>query len=248
MRLRIAWIIARKELDIFRKKRSIVYSTILFPLIASVGMPQLLHFGIMSSVSVSAADVPDLLNTINAFAFFFIIGAAVIPTTIASYSLIGEKDTQSLEPLLAAPVTDAEILLGKTIGALVPPLAGIWIGGIIFMAFMDAYTSGVIGYLYYPNAIMAVIMLLLVPLTAITSVELSVISSARAGDVRTAQQMASLIVLPFVVIYVLGLVGSFPLTVPYLLLIAAIILVVDLGLFRLSMATFSREEILTTWR
>ena len=113
--------------------------------------------------------------------------------------IIGEKQEQSLEPLLATPTTDSEILLGKSIGALLPPLVAIWIGAVIFMGLIDAITFGLLGYLYYPNAVMAVIMLLLVPLAAVTAVEVSVIVSARVNDVRTAQQLGSLIVIPFAI-------------------------------------------------
>ena len=248
MRLSVAWIIASKELSIFRKKKSIFYSVIIFPLFVSIGLPLLIHFIMARSGSISPDDIAALLSVINAFAFFFIIGAGTLPTAIASYSIIGEKQEQSLEPLLATPTTDGEILLGKSIGALLPPLVAIWIGAVIFMALIDYFLFGLLGRLYYPNPVIAVIMLLLVPLAATTAVEVSVIISSRVNDVRTAQQLGSLIVIPFALIYVLGEVNAFPLTVPYLLVLSAVILVIDIGLFRLSTATFNREEILTSWK
>lgn len=248
MRLSIAWIIASKELSIFRKKKSIFYSVIIFPLFVSIGLPYLIHFILTRSGSITPDVLAGLLIVINAFGFFFIIGAATLPTAIASYSIVGEKQEQSLEPLLATPTTDGEILLGKSIGALLPPLIAIWIGAVIFMGLMDYYLFGLLGYLYYPNAVMAVIMLLLVPLSAITAVEVSVIISARVNDVRTAQQLGSLIVIPFALIYVLGEINAFPLTVLYLLILAAVILVVDIGLYYLAVSTFQREEILTRWK
>lgn len=247
MRLSIAWIIASKELSIFRKKKSIFYSVIIFPLFVSIGLPYLIHF-LLGSGSLPPDALTALLSVINAFGFFFIIGAASLPTAIASYSIVGEKLDQSLEPLLATPTTDGEILLGKSIGALLPPLVAIWIGAVIFMGLMDYFLFGLLGYLYYPNAVIAVIMLLLVPLSAITAVEVSVIVSARVNDVRTAQQLGSLIVIPFALIYVLGEINAFPLTVLYLLILAAVILVIDVGLFSLAVTTFRREEILTRWK
>lgn len=248
MRLSQAWIITSKELSIFWKKKSVLYSVILFPLFVAIGLPLIIHFGLLRSGSFPADALPALLDVINAFAFFFIIGAGTLPTAIASFSIIGEKQEQSLEPLLATPTTDSEILLGKSIGALLPPLIAIWLGSIIFMGLIDSFTVGLLGYLFYPNWIIAVIMLLLVPLSATVSVELSVIISARVNDVRSAQQLGSLIVIPFAIIYVMGEIGAFPLTIPYLLLLAAVILVVDIGLFYLSVSTFRREEILTKWK
>jgi ABC-2 type transport system permease protein len=248
MRLSVAWIITSKELSIFRKKKSIFYSVIIFPLFVSIVLPLLVHSLMARSGSISPDDIAALLSVINAFAFFFIIGAATLPTAIASYSIIGEKQEQSLEPLLATPTTDGEILLGKSIGALLPPLIAIWIGAVIFMGLIDSFLFGMLGYLYYPNAVIAVIMLLLVPLAAITAVEMSVIISSRVNDVRTAQQLGSLIVIPFALIYVLGEVNAFPLTVLYLLVLSAVLVLVDAALFRIAIATFNREEILTRWR
>jgi ABC-type Na+ efflux pump permease subunit len=248
MRLSQAWIITSKDLSIFRKKKSIFYSVILFPLFVSIGLPLLIYVLLGRSTGSSPDALSGLLTVMNAFAFFFIIGAGSLPTAIASYSIIGEKQAQSLEPLLATPTTDSEILLGKSIGALLPPLVAIWIGGVIFMGLIDAITFPLLRYLYYPNTIMAVIMLLLVPLAAVTAVEASVIVSARVNDVRTAQQLGSLIVIPFALIYVFAEINAFPITVPYLLILAAIILVVDAGLFSLAVATFRRDEILTRWK
>jgi len=82
----------------------------------------------------------------------------------------------------------------------------------------------------------------------ITAVEVSVIISARVNDVRTAQQLGSLIVIPFALIYVLGEIGTIPVTVGGLLLLSLVLIVIDAALFRLSTATFNREEILTRWR
>ncbi|HTY15553.1 MAG TPA: ABC transporter permease subunit [Methanoregulaceae archaeon] len=248
MRLTQAWIIASKELSIFRRKKGIFISVIIFPLFVSVGLPYLIHVILVRSMPVTPDTLAGLLTVINAFAFFFIIGSASLPTAIASYSIVGEKQEQSLEPLLATPTTDGEILLGKSIGALLPPLVAIWVGAVIFMGMIDYYLLGELGYLYYPNAVIAIIMLLLVPLSAITAVEVSIIISARANDVRTAQQLGSLIVIPFALIYVLGEINAIPLNVPYLLILSGIILLVDIVLFYLSKATFQRDEILTKWR
>ena len=82
---------------------------------------------------ISASVAPFL----NAFSFWFVIGAASLPAGIASYSIVGEKIQKSLEPLLATPMTDGEILLGKSIASFVPPIAAIWASSVVFMVLMD---------------------------------------------------------------------------------------------------------------
>jgi ABC-2 type transport system permease protein len=123
MDLQNVWTVATKDFSIFIKKKSMMYSVILFPLLVSIGLPLVIHYAGMRSGGIPVAALSPLLN---AFSFFFIIGAAVLHTAIASYSLVGEKVEKSLEPLLATPVTDSEILLGKSLAAFLPPMAAIY--------------------------------------------------------------------------------------------------------------------------
>jgi ABC-2 type transport system permease protein len=245
MRLSKAWIIAAKDLRIFRRNKSVLRSVILFPLLVSIGLPLVVHFAGHGGGGISASGLPTVLN---AFSFFFIIVAAYLPTFIASYSLVGEKVEKSLEPLLATPITDSELLLGKSLAAFLPPMVAIYIGAAVFMVLINFLTHQTLGYSYFPNWTMGIILLLVAPLSAILSVETSVIISARASDVRAAQLLGGLMVLPLGAIYVASEVGSVSLNVNNLLIISAVILLVDVILFFISTKTFQREEILTKWK
>lgn len=248
MRLSKAWIIAGKDFAIFKRKRSIIYSIILFSVLTSIGLPLTIQFGTAKTAKGTGIPASDLPAMIDGFSFFFVIGAATLPTAIASYSLIGEKVQKSLEPLLATPTTDGEILFAKAIAAFLPPILGTYVGAAIFMALIDRVTYGILGYLYFPNWDMGIILLLLAPLASILSIELDIIISSRVNDVRTAQQMGGIVALPFVGIYALGEANAVPLHVGNLLIISAIVLIVDAVLFYISRATFRREEIFTKWK
>lgn len=175
--------IAAKDLRILLAKRSIRLALALFPLVVAVGLPQVARYS-GGQGGIPASVLPQVLN---AFIFFFVIVAAILPTAIASYSLVGEKVERSLEPLLATPVTDGEILLGKGIAAFAPPIAAVWAGAVLFMALSDQETHPKLGYLYFPNGTAIMIVAVLAPLTAILSVGYSVVISARVSDVRAAQ-------------------------------------------------------------
>jgi ABC-2 type transport system permease protein len=106
-----------------------------------------------------------------------------------------------------------------------------------------------LGYYFFPNWNAAVVLFLLVPLAAVMSVEWNVIISARVSDVRVAQQIGILLILPFGGIYVGGELGIVPLgSTSDLLIISGILLAVDLLLLYVARATFRREEILTKWK
>jgi ABC-2 type transport system permease protein len=199
------------------------------------------------------ASKPEVSSTIlegllDSFSFFFIIVATIIPTAISSYSIVGEKIEKSLEPLLATPATDDEILLGKSIASFVPAMLAVYIGAAIFMTLTDIATSNKLGYLYYPNLTLALILLVLTPLVVLFSVEVNVLVSSRVNDVRTASQLGGLIVLPFAGVYVLSEIRLISIDTTTLGIISAILLALDVVLFYLSRATFQREGILTKWK
>ncbi len=245
MDLHNVWTVASKDLSIFFTKKSILYSTILFPVVAAIGLPLVIEFAGQAVGGIPAAALPGV---INAFLFFFIIGAVSLPVGIAAYSIVGEKVEKSLEPLLATPLTDSEILLGKSIAAFLPPLLATYIGAAIFAAFVDALTQAKLGYLYFPNAELAVLLLAMVPLVCILSVEVIILVSSRANDVRAAQQFGGVLVFPFVALYIAGEIGVLTLDTTNLLFLSAAILAIDVLLFYLSWGTFQREDILTKWK
>jgi len=119
MDLQNVWTVAAKDFSIFRKKKNIIYSIIGFQLFVSIGLPLVVRFAGAKSGGIPAAVLPGLLD---AFSFWFVIGTAILPTAIASYSLVGEKVEKSLEPLLATPTTEGEILLGKSLTAFIPAI------------------------------------------------------------------------------------------------------------------------------
>ncbi|MCL5067040.1 MAG: ABC transporter permease [Thaumarchaeota archaeon] len=245
MDLQNAWTVALKDFKIYMKKSNVIYATVALPLIIGVVFPLILNYALhKANRPMVAAAAPAFMD---AFSIWFIIGAVVIPTAIASYSLVGEKIQKSLEPMLATPMMDGDILLGKTISALLIPVAALYVGSIIFMALMDYFTRGVLGHFYYPNWHIGAI-LLAAPLAALLSVEVNVIISSRLTDVRSAQQLGSLLMLPFIGLFLASELNFFALNNNNLVILAGALAVIDVAMFFVSKATFQREEILTRWR
>jgi ABC-2 type transport system permease protein len=242
MRLSKAWLIATRDFKVFRRQKNIWYSIIIFPILISVLFPIILAYVGQRGL---AANLPNLLNS---FSFFIVIGAAYIPLGIASYSIVGEKVEKSLEPLLATPLTDGEILLGKAIAALLPTLVAMYAGAAFFMVGVDAVTFAELGYDYFPNLTFGVLLLVLVPVAVVMSVLYSVIVSSRVNDVRSANSYGIFIFLPFLAIYLASEIGIISLDITGILIIAGILLAIDVALYFVGTAAFQREEILTKWK
>jgi ABC-2 type transport system permease protein len=245
MRFSQAWIIARHDIGIFRRRWGVMGPLIGLPLGVAIGFPLLVGY-IVASNPGSGFDsyLPQL---IDAFSFWFVIGGAVLPTAIAAYSIVGEKVEKSLEPLLSTPTTDGEVLLGKSLAAFVPTIVVIWSASVLFQGLIDWATRGALGYLFYPNWEMFVILFALTPLVTLYAIEFSVLVSARVTDARSAQQYASITFVPLIFLYVAGEIG-FSLDTTHLLYIAGIFALLVLALFQVSRRTFHREEILTRWK
>lgn len=239
MKLWKSWVIATKDFNIFLKKKRILYTLIILPLLISVGLPAML----------SSMDKPiEIITLLDAFSYFYIILAIIQSSTLASYSILGEKIEQSLEPLLATPITDGELLLGKTISSFLPCIGVIYVCSLIFMVLSDAVTYNTLGYLFFPNLKMAFILLLAVPLSAVLSIQLNVIISARVNDVRTANQLGLLLEIPFIGVYILLVTNIATLNVINVLAIIAALILTDLAFFYLNKSTFQRDNILTKWK
>ncbi len=243
MRLSKAWIGASKDFKTFTKRKSILYTIVYFELIISIGIPFIVRFA--ETKTKRAAVLPSLLD---AFSFLYVISAGLAPLGIAAYSLVGEKVQKSLEPLLATPTTDEEILAGKSIAAFLPAMASNYIGALIFTILIDLFTYSTLKSLYFPNTNFAIILFLLAPLACILSVGYNILVCSRVNDVRTAQQLGALILVPFGALYLLSEIQVLSLTTSNMLIVAAALAVVDVIVFYLAKMTFRREEILTKWK
>ena len=252
MRFSKSWIVTSKDLSVFRKNKYILYSLVALPLIIGIVLPTIFIFALQSQ-SQTANLTNDQLRVAaqqiaNIGSVYFVLIPAVLPSIIASYSFVGEKIEKSLEPLLATPTTDGELLLGKSLAAFIPCLGVTYIGAAFFVIILDAWSVNTLGTLLIPNPYWLIVMFVMAPLACVLSVEANVIVSSRVNDIRAAQQLGGLVVLPLIFVVVFSSTNT---TLPnelIALIVSAGLAVADVALFYLSKATFQREEILTKWK
>jgi ABC-2 type transport system permease protein len=247
VRLSKSWIIAAKDFKTYRKKKNIIYALFVIPFLVAVLISAAITYA--AQKNGSRMSPAELIVLLPAFLFLYVILAAYLATPIASYTIVGEKLEKSLEPLLATPTTDSEILLGKGIAAFLPPLAALLGGSSLLMLLLDLTTRDKLGYYYFPDWNSAIVVLLLLPLALLMSIQVNVIVSSRVTDIRSGQQLGALTILPFAGLYYAGEINLIDLgDTSNLLIIVAALIIVDVLLFFVSRATFRREEILTRWK
>jgi ABC-type Na+ efflux pump permease subunit len=248
MRFWKSWIVTKKDLSVIRRNKYVFYSLIAMPLVLGVVLPTVFIFAMGAGADQLTHE--EVLQTAyqiaNLGTMYFVLIPAILPSIIASYSIVGEKIEKSLEPLLATPTTDGELLLGKSLTSFVPCMAVTYLAAAIFVPIIDFWSYSTLGILLLPNLYWALMLFVITPLACIMSVEANIIVSSKVSDIRAAQQLGGIVVLPLIFVVLLGSIVSTSLLLAVGVTVA--LSVADLALFYLSKATFRREEILTKWK
>lgn len=230
--------VIRKELREFRRNRSLVIGMGIVPLVFCV-QPFVAVFTLSSSASNALSREHVLL---------YMLGIpALVPSFIAAYCVVGERQQGTLEPVLTTPISREELLLGKALAALLPSIAVSYVVFGLFVLCVTLFAQpGVATALIRPGDLVAQV--LFTPLLALWSIWLAMIISTRASDVRVAQQLATLASLPTVAVTTLVAVNVITPS-GELALVAAVILLVLNGIgLRAVSSTFDRERLVTSIR
>ena len=184
---------------------------------------------------------------LNIFTLLFMILPVMIPVTIAAYSIVGEKSTRSLEPLLATPITTTELIIGKAVAAVIPAVLVTWLSfGIYLFAVRLMTNAAIFGRMIQPYWLLAVF--LVGPLLAILAVCAAMMISSRVTDPRTAEQLSGAVVLPIILLIMGQSFGIFLLSNELVLVTAVVLIFLDAFLIYMTIKLFQRETILTRWK
>lgn len=259
--------IIRKEWSEVFKNRMVLFAVSFMPLLFTA-IPLGLLYSTRNVTDPSAlgfniADLPPetmricgTLNELECGQFFlmlqfmllFLMLPVIIPVTIASYSIVGEKTTRTLEPLLATPITTIELLAGKALGAVIPAVLATLASFLIFAigaAFL-AISPAVALHLFTPYWLLGIFVV--GPLLSVAGVSIAVMISSRVNDPRAAEQLSALVILPVVTLFIGQVLGIVQLNQTLLVYIAIALLIIDSGLLYFATQLFQRETILTRWK
>lgn len=259
------WVIVRKEWAEVFKNRFVLFTVAFMPLILTA-LPLIIIGASGDSGAIEDINSTDIFGgyeqlcgeisgaecmqyaIVSQFIVLFMLMPLAIPVTIAAYSIVGEKTTKTLEPVLATPVTTLELLAGKGFAAAAPAIAATWIGFLIFAigASFLAVGPGVVERLIDPLWILAIF--LVGPLLAIASVNVAVMVSSRVNDPRVAEQLSMLVVIPLIGFFLAQIAGWFFIDETLILWMALALVVIDVGLIAFATQLFRRETIITRWK
>lgn len=234
--LRMALIITRREVrDAFRDWRiiiPIVLLTLFFPLLMNFTAGRMLRFvSDYGAELVGTRLIPFLLLVVGFFPTSFSL-------VIALETFVGEKERRSLEPLLASPLTNAQLYLGKVLAAVVPPLFASYLGIAVYLVGLAITVD------WTPPWQLFVQTLLLTTIQGIVMVAGAVIVSSQTTSTRAANLLASFIIVPMALLLQFEAIVMFWGNYSGLWWLILGLGVTALVLVRTGIHVFNREELL----
>lgn len=259
--------IIRKEWAELFKNRMVIFTVAFMPLILTA-IPLGFLFATRSEAGVDAAigmgDIPVDLTAfcppglaggdcfqvymVSQFLIMFMIVPLAIPATIAAYSIVGEKTTRSLEPLLATPISTVELLVGKSLAAVIPAVLATFAGFAIFAVGAWILIQDRLVFAALLDLRWLIAIFIVGPLMALMAVNISLMISSRVNDPRVAEQLSMIVIVPVLALFFGQLAGLFIINRQIILASAAVLLLLDALLTYMAVQTFQRESILTRWK
>ncbi len=256
-------IILKEWAEVFKNR--LVLSTVIFMPLLFTALPLIMLFATRGSgMDELSNDMPAQFSQLCAsnltggecfqvymvtqFMVLFMLTPLIVPVNIAAYSIVGEKTTRSLEPLLATPISTIELLAGKNLAAAIPAVLATWVSFFLYIAgaWILVRSPGVIAALL--DLMWWIAVLVVGPLLSILSVNFSIMVSSRVNDPRVAEQVSVVVILPVLGLFFGQIAGLFLLNRQIILAFAAILFLIDLLMVYVAVHLFQRENILTRWK
>jgi len=260
--------IIRKEWAEIFKNKMVIFTVIFLPLIMTA-----IPLGIIFASRDAASSVSDTMDSglpeemtasmcpealsgaecfqvfmVSEFMMMFMLIPVAIPVTMAAYSIVGEKTTRSLEPLLATPITTVELLVGKCLATVIPAVLATYaaFGLFAFGSWLLVANKLLLAALFDTRWLIAIF--IVGPLLALMAVTFAMMVSSRVNDPRVAEQVSMVMILPVLAGFFGQIAGLFVLNKTIISWVAVVMVILDGVLVYLATKVFQREQILTRWK
>ena len=231
--------VVRKELLDYRRKRSIVVTMLIFPIVFLVE-PVVAIF-----VAPPSGPPASLEKAVMLPILYMLLIAVVTPSTLAAYSIVGEREQGTLEPLLTTPLRQQELVLGKAAAVMIPSVGLAYIVYALFLICVALFGHHDVSSAVFHDGPTLLALFLFAPLIAGWAVVVGMAVSVRASEVRVAQQLGMLASFPVIGVIILLISGVIHPTFSSALEFGAGLLVADLLALRLVSRMFDRERLVT---
>lgn len=174
---------------------------------------------------------------------FFLMTAIINSMVTSSNSFAGEKERNTLETLLFAPITVSELFFGKVIASFIPTIIITFVAFLLNAVIVNLITYRIFNEILFLNSTWMLLMFWVIPALVIFNIVLNVLVSARVKSFQEAQQFGGIMVLPVVGLIISQVSGLFFLS-PLTLFLIGVGLLVANGLLLKLITKFNQRNTL----
>jgi len=221
-----------KELRDYRRNRFVIGTMAATPVL----------FIILPTIQLIAANATgkSVGIRVGLSLLYMLVIPVTMPSVMSAYSVVGEREQGTLEPVLITPIRREEFLIAKALAAFVPTLVIAYAVFGIFLAVAALFAHPVIVSAIYSGT-HVLVQLLFTPLLAGWAIWVGIAVSARSTDVRVAQQLSVLgSIAPLIIVALMSL-NVITESAALAIGLAAALLAFDLLAWRVVAAMFDRE-------
>jgi ABC-type transport system involved in multi-copper enzyme maturation permease subunit len=223
-----------KELQDYRRNRFVIGTMAATPVL----------FIILPTIQLIAANATgkSVGVRVGLSLLYMLVIPVVMPSAVSAYSVAGEREQGTLEPVLTTPIRREEFLIGKALAAFVPTIVIAYAVFGVFLAVAGLFAHPAIASAIYGGT-HVLVQLLFTPLLAGCAVWVGIAVSTRSTDVRVAQQLSVLGSFPPLIIVALMSLNVISESTALAIGLAAALLAFDLLAWRVVARMFDRERL-----
>jgi len=226
--------ILHKELRDYRRNRFVIGTMAAVPVL----------FITLPTIQLIAANATEknLSVRIGLSLLYMLVIPVTMPSVVCAYSVVGEREQGTLEPVLTSPIRREEFLIAKALAAFVPTLVIAYAVFGIFLAVAALFAHPVIVSAIYAGP-HVLVQLLFTPLLAGWAIWVGIAVSTRSTDVRVAQQLSVLgSIAPLIIVALMSL-NVITESIALAIGLATALLAFDLLAWRVVAGMFDRERL-----
>ena len=197
MALRKSILIARADLRMAMRVKMVKYG-----LVMTAAWAPIMLVGLVLLIALSAPAIATTTITVLDSMLSPMIGIMVIipATMISANALVGEREQNTLEPLLCTPLTKRELLIGKVLSSFIPCVS-LLLGSVLVTETATNIILAAVGAeaVLFPGILSLYLLLVACPILVLAVVSLMILISGKVKRVYEAYQSSGAIVIIFLI-------------------------------------------------
>jgi hypothetical protein len=265
------WTIAMKDMKAIGSVMQVWLPMLILPILFTVVLPGVLILGVRFSTLQGVGNFDQMMGALQNlppgalhdaifswkdplqqfiyfgvnyfFAPFFLMIPLMAASVISANSFAGEKEQQTLESLLFAPIDILSLFVGKLLASFIPAMLLTLLCSVLYGVVVNLTAYPLFHKVIFPAANWLFLILWVTPFLSLFATFVNVLISAKVKGFQEAYQLSGLVILPVLALLFSQLAGILFLDSVVLFVIGMILLVADLILIKTMSRYLNRNQL-----